>query len=259
MRFLGVDLAWKDGNPSGVALMDGQRFPLHLRETPHTLGRHVDVLGWIAKHVARHRASVAIDAPLLGLGTGRRLCDNEISRRFGRFHASTHSPPCYPGLDAFIAALLSAYPLESFGPGWQPRSASPAIREIYPNALQVLLFTLDRSPGLTIVKYKQRHFGARRRWVERGLRPFTERCATALGGRYVVTGDTAWRALIALRPSASMSGGELKSIEDRWDAILCAVGTALEFFEKPSMRFYPDGAEAWRSGYILAPALPGPR
>ena len=27
MRFLGVDLAWKDGNPSGVALLGGRRFP----------------------------------------------------------------------------------------------------------------------------------------------------------------------------------------------------------------------------------------
>ena len=39
MRFLGVDLAWKDGNPSGVALLAGQRFPLRLREIPHSLGR----------------------------------------------------------------------------------------------------------------------------------------------------------------------------------------------------------------------------
>src|SRR2546422_11021093 len=104
MRFLGVDLAWKDGNSSGVALLGGQRFPLHLRETPHTLPRHADVLGWIARHVAHHRSSVGIDAPLLGLSRdgelarGRRGCDNEVSSAFWRFHASTHSPPRYPGL-----------------------------------------------------------------------------------------------------------------------------------------------------------------
>ncbi len=56
-----------------------------------------------------------------------------------------------------------------------------------------------------------------------------------------------------------MSGAELKSIEDRWDAILCAVGAALEVFQKGSMRFYPDGADTWRSGYILAPVLASPR
>ena len=128
MRFLGVDLAWKDGNPSGVALLGGQRFPLHLREVPRTLPRHADVLGWIARHVAHHRASVGIDAPLLGLGRGRRGGDNEVSSAFGRFHASTHSPPRYPGLDAFSSALITGYALESFGPGWKPASGRPAIR-----------------------------------------------------------------------------------------------------------------------------------
>ena len=53
MKFLGVDLAWKDGNPSGVALLAGAGFPLHLPEMPHTHGRHHDVLEWIDRHVAR--------------------------------------------------------------------------------------------------------------------------------------------------------------------------------------------------------------
>ena len=256
MRFLGVDLAWKDGNPSGIALLGGQRFPLHLCEMPHTLPRHDAVLDWIARHVAHHRASVGIDAPLLGLGGGRRGGDNEVSSAFGRFHASTHSPPRYPGLAAFTRALLAAYALDSFGPGWRPASRRPAIREVYPNALQVFLFGLDRMPGLTIAKYKQQRFSGKRAWVERGLRPFIARCAEAIGGRYVVTRDAAWPALLAARPQTSMSGAELKDIEDRWDAVLCAVGAALEFLEPGSMRFYPAGPEAWRRGYILAPVLP---
>ena len=256
MRFLGVDLAWKDGNPSGVALLGGQRFPLHLREAPHTLPRHADVLGWVARNVAHHRASVGIDAPLLGLGHGRRGGDNEVSSAFGRFHASTHSPPSYPGLSAFTRALLEDYALDSFGPRWKPERRRPVIREVYPNALQVLLFGLDGRQGLTIVKYKQRRFGHKGAWAERGLRPFVERCAETIGGRYVVTRDPAWQALVAERPRASLSGADLKGIEDRWDAVLCALGAALEFFEPGSMRFYPDGALAWRRGYILAPALP---
>lgn len=259
MRFLGVDLAWKDGNASGVALLGGRGFPLHLREVPHTLHRHEDVLGWIARHVAYHRASVGIDAPLLGLGHGRRGGDNEVSSAFARFHASTHSPPRYPGLAAFTSALLADYPLDSFGPCWKPARRLPAIREVYPNALQVLLFGLDRWPGLTIVKYKQRRFGHKRAWVEQGLGPFVSRCAETIGGRYVVTRDPAWQALVAERPRASMSAAELKGVEDRWDALLCALGAALEFFRTGSMRFYPDGADAWRRGYILAPSLPAAR
>jgi predicted RNase H-like nuclease len=256
VKFLGVDLAWKDGNPSGVALLAGAGFPLHLREMPHTHGRHHDVLEWIDRHVARHQASVGIDAPLLGLGGGRRAGDNEVSSAFGRFHASTHSPPRYPGLEAFTRALLVAYPLDAFGPGWSPARRRPAIREVYPNALQVLLFGLDQAPGRTIVKYKRQRFPGKRAWVEKGLRPFIDRCAEAIGDRYVVTQGTAWRDLIAERPRASMSGPELKNIEDRWDAVLCAVGAALEFLRPGSMRFYPDTPEGWRGGYIFAPTLP---
>jgi predicted RNase H-like nuclease len=258
VRFLGVDLAWKDGNPSGVALLGGRRFPLHLREVPHTLPSHEAVLGWIARHAAHHRAAVGVDAPLLGLGRGgRRGCDDQISRAFGRFHASTHSPPRAPTLARFSGRLARAYGLEAFGPDFEPRSGRPAIREVYPNALQVRLFSLDREPGRTIIKYKKRRFGRNRRWAEQGLRPFVERCAEMIGGRYVVTADPAWAALLADRPRGRMSGRELKSIEDRWDALLCALAAALELFEPGAMRFYTDEPAGWRGGYILAPALCG--
>jgi predicted RNase H-like nuclease len=256
MRFLGVDLAWNDVNPSGVALLGGRRFPLHLRESPQTLPSHEAVLGWIARHVGHHRAAVGVDAPLLGLGRGgRRGCDNEISRRFGRYHASTHSPPRAPALGRLARRLVRAYGLEALGPAFAPRSAHPAVREVYPNALQVRLFALDRARGMTILKYKQRKFADTRGWAVEGLRPFVERCAEAIGGRYVATSDSAWAALIEHRPRAGMTGRELKAIEDRWDALLCALAVALEFFEPGSMRFYCDEPGQWRGGYILAPAL----
>jgi predicted RNase H-like nuclease len=53
-----------------------------------------------------------------------------------------------------------------------------------------------------------------------------------------------------------MSSAELKDIEDRWDAVLCALGAALECYAPGAMRFYPDAPEAWRRGYILAPVFP---
>ena len=257
MRFLGVDLAWKDGNPSGVALLGGQRFPLHLREVPQTLPSHTDVLAWIARHVAHHRASVGIDAPLLGLGRGRRDCENEIGRAFGSFDASTHSTPSYPGLEDFAQNLTAAHGIDAMGPDVTPKAGHPAVREVYPNAFQVFLFDLKR--GTKIIKYKKRKFGRNERWAVEGLGPFVRRVAHRVGGRYVVNSDPAWLRLVDESPTAGMSTSQLKSIEDRWDALLCAVTVALEFFEPGSMRFYPAGAQVWRRGYILAPSLPTAR
>jgi len=254
VRFLGVDLAWKDGNPSGVALLGGQRFPLHLREIPHTLPHHADVLGWIARHVAHHRASVGIDAPLLGLGHGRRECENEIARNFGSFDASPHTTPSYPGLEEFAHELTAAHGINAMGPDVELAAGRPAIREVYPNAFQVLLFDLKR--GMKIVKYKKRRFGPNARWASKGLSPFVRRTAQVIGGRYVVNSDPAWLALVAENPRPGMSGAQLKSIEDRWDAVLCAVAVAFESLAPGSMRFYPDGPAAWQRGYILAPTLP---
>lgn len=255
MRFLGVDLAWKDGNPSGVALLGGQKFPLHLRETVHTLDCHPEVHGWIARQVRNHRAAVGIDAPLLGLATGaRRECDDAISRAFGRFHASTHSPSRFPGLEHFAARLVRDHGMRCFAPDWRPAPALPAIREVYPNALQVMLFGLDTKPRSTIVKYKRRRFPTKADWVHRGLGPFVHKLMNVVAGRYVVPAGREWQALVSATPSPSMTGAELKSIEDRWDALLCALAVALEFFQKGSMRPYPD-SHNWRQGYILAPVL----
>ncbi len=257
MRFLGVDLAWKDGNPSGVALLGGQKFPLHLRETPHTIKSHADVHGWIGKQVKNHRAAVGVDAPLLGLTVPpqRRLADNAISRAFGKYHASTHSPSLFPDLVSFTDRLTDDYGLSCFAPDWKPPSRKPAIREVYPNALQVLLFGLDRKPGLKIIKYKQKHFGAKNIWVEKGLWPFIAALIHAVAGRYIVPAGKEWDALVNLKPSRSMSGAELKSIEDHWDAVMCALAVALEFYAPGTVRPYPDTPADWRKGYVLAPSL----
>src|SRR5262245_21137729 len=259
MHFLGVDLAWKDGNSSGVALLTGRSFPLALAENPGTIDSHQAVLEWIGPRVARHAAMVGVDAPLLGLAGGRRRCDNEVSSAFGRFHASTHSPSQMPALDRFAETLEVTYGIDSFGPHPAPRPRCPVIREVYPNALQVRLFDLDGAPGLHILKYKRRRFPNQREWAERGLAEFVRRTEQAIAGRYV--SDTpAWSALIADRPRPGRSGRELKSIENRWDAVLCALAVALEFLGPPGcMRFYPDEPDAWRSGFILAPCLASAR
>ena len=132
---------------------------------------------------------------------------------------------------------------------------------MYPNAFQVGLFGLDLTGEKTIVKYKRKKNRFRRKadWVENGLKPFVARCARTLLERHLIVDDPSWQAFAAEAPHVGKTARELKSIEDRWDALICAFAVAFEFFEPGSMRFYPDGDEAWRRGYILAPALPARR
>ena len=233
MRFLGVDLAWKDGNPSGVVLLGGQSFPLHLRETPQCLTEHAGVLDWITHHVRQHRAAVGIDAPLLGLDTtGHRGAERAIGDAFQRFDAPAFHPPKDPELRRFVEKLQERCPLEAFGPHHKPKSGSPAIREVYPNAFQVGLFRLDVTGERTIVKYKRKngHFRAKADWVENGLTPFIARCARTLMDRHLIVDDSSWQAFAADAPDAGKTIRALKSIEDRWDALMCALAVACEFF-----------------------------
>ena len=198
MRFLGVDLAWKAGNPSGVVALEGGRFPLRLVGGPITLPTHAAVLDWLADWLARPGRRMAtvvgIDAPLLGLGAGRRPCDDEISRRFGRFAASVHSPsPFLVPLQGFVDQLAARCAAAGLEPGVRATRDRPAIREVYPNALQVRLFDLERPPARKKHVYKRRKFGSKREWVERGLGPFIRKCAAVAATRRYIAQDDAWR------------------------------------------------------------------
>ena len=263
MRFLGVDLAWKAANPSGVVVLEGARFPLRLVEGPHSLPTHEAVLDWLSDRLARRgrgmATAVGIDAPLLGLrgGRGRRPCDDEVARCFGRFAASVHSLSAFQvELQAFVDQLEARSGRADLSPEALATADRPAIREVYPNALQVRLFDLDRPPVRTKHVYKRRKFGTKREWVERGLGPFIEKCAAAVAARRYIARDGAWGAFLRDRPRADAPGRALKALEDRWDAVLCALAVALEHLEHGAMHAY-TGAEpgSWRQGYILAPTL----
>lgn len=263
MRFLGVDLAWKECNPSGVVVFEGTRFPLRLAEAPRTLPTHDAVLHWLAGWLDRAGSepatAVGIDAPLLGLdcARGRRDCDDEVSRHFGRFAAPVSSLTAFRGmLQRFVGELESRCPRADFCPEAPATPGRPAIREVYPNALQVRLFDLDRPPVRKKHVYKRQKFGSKREWVARGLGPFVEKCAAAVESRRYVAQDRIWKTLVRERPRAAETGLALKALEDRWDALLCALAVALEHLQRGTMHAY-TGPEpgSWRDGYILAPVL----
>jgi predicted RNase H-like nuclease len=265
VRFLGIDLAWKETNPSGVVVLEGTGFPLRLLEGPVTRPTHDAVLAWLRDWLARADPQpatvIGIDAPLLGVNRrrGRRDCDDVVSSAFGRFHASVHSFSAFrPMLRRFTGELRVQLGDAAMDPARCARAGHPAVREVYPNALQVHLFDLDQTPGLRTRAYKRHRFRSKREWVAHGLGPFVRECVRAIERRRYVRPDAAWETLVRQAPGAEQSGLALKALEDRWDALLCALAVALEHLQPGTMHAYTGGKSgAWRQGYILAPVLRG--
>ncbi len=86
MRFIGVDLAWGERNPSGLAVLDEDG-----RVVAEALATSDDE---IAAFVSAHDdggAVLALDAPLVVRNpTGCRPCEAELQRRYGRVGAGPY-------------------------------------------------------------------------------------------------------------------------------------------------------------------------
>src|ERR1700731_15304 len=105
---LGIDAAWAQDNPSGIALIEKidaiWRLRLaasNLRDFAHGCGLEAPAAAGVgfavlcAEHILGGRAPdlVAVDMPLSHAPiTGRRPSDIGVSRRFGAAKCATHSP-----------------------------------------------------------------------------------------------------------------------------------------------------------------------
>jgi predicted RNase H-like nuclease len=86
MRFIGVDLAWGERNPSGLAVLDqgGEVVAEDLATSD------ADVAAFVSAHDAGG-AVLGLDAPLVVRNpSGRRACEDELQRRYGRVGAGPY-------------------------------------------------------------------------------------------------------------------------------------------------------------------------
>lgn len=87
MLFLGVDLAWGDINPSGVAALDAAGRVL---DAGRTVGLE-ETLAWVDR-VAGPDALLFVDAPLVvENAAGMRPCDRQTGQRYGRWWVSANA------------------------------------------------------------------------------------------------------------------------------------------------------------------------
>jgi predicted RNase H-like nuclease len=139
MYFVGVDLAWGQDRPSGVAVLDAEGRLLHVSSQ----GVDQAIVASVGPYVVGDYL-VAIDAPLVvGNATGTRPCEAALNRDFARFDAGAH--PSNTGKREFADVPRGARLVTTLGLDMDPssRSRRRAI-EVYPHPATVALFRLGR-------------------------------------------------------------------------------------------------------------------
>jgi predicted RNase H-like nuclease len=259
---LGIDAAWTDRQPSGVALIRGEGSswealavaPSYQAFVALSQGLPVD---WLAPRFDGHwprlaelvKAAgelagadvgvVAVDMPLATVPfTSRREADSAISRAFGARGCSTHSPTAArPGrLGANLRAQLSAagFPLATAGSEY----AGPRTIEVYPHPALLALLGRDYR-----VPYKVSRSG--RYWKGASVPArITKLLAEFEAIRKALQVALGPLPLELPRPEDVRSLSELKRYEDALDALVCAwVGLR---FRLGAARAYGDAtASVW--------------
>lgn len=260
---LGIDAAWTDREPSGVALIADDGSGWRLMDVAPSYMAFLQLLP-VAEPVVRHRGSapdavaiikaaseriglsidiVAIDMPLaLTPIIGRRTSDNLISTAYGAKHAGTHTPSeTRPGKlsdELRIAFQGIGYPLAVSHP------IGHALIEVYPHPALIELSAAERRLPYKVSKvgkyWPELTPGMRRENLLEVWRQIISLLDTMIGGV---------AAALPL-PAIAARGHEMKAFEDSLDAVVCAWvgacvldGRAMEYGDDMSAIWVPEARQ----------------
>lgn len=237
VAFLGIDLAWQSQrNPTGGAALSLNSGTLELTALAPPLRGLEAVQEFIQAH-ATERTVIAVDGPLVIPNvSGQRICELEVSRRYGARHASCHASnlTLYP--DPASVRLSTWLREHGFEHATSP-AGERTMLEVYPHAAFVAL--LDRPH---IIRYKKGRVSEKCM----GLRE-----VQSILSQLPIAKRHEWIELLERDP-ASMRGAARKEFEDLLDAAFCAY-LAYHFW-----RHGESGSEIFGSrqgGYIVNPKL----
>ena len=242
MHFVGVDLAWGEKRPTGLAVLDANGRLLHLsaQTTDET------ITAALSPYVEGN-CLVAIDAPLVVTNlTGNRPAEAALNRDFARFDAGAH--PSNTSKREFSGTPRGARLAATLGLDMDPASRSPrrAI-EVYPHPATVALFRLGRT-----LKYKNKP-GRPLMQLRSELLQLTELLAGLANAHPPLHFDACgeWRALVASVESAQRKS-DLRRAEDQIDAVVCAYVALYADRHPDRVTTYGD----YLTGYVVTPTLP---
>jgi predicted RNase H-like nuclease/ppGpp synthetase/RelA/SpoT-type nucleotidyltranferase len=242
MHLAGVDLAWADRRPTGIAVLDDAGTLVSLG----TAVTDAEVLAALEPFTAGP-CLVGIDAPLVVVNTtGNRPGEAALNRDFARFDAGAH--PSNTGKPELAAGPRGARLAAALGLDIDPDSTCPRRAvEVYPHPATVALFRLGRT-----LKYKNkpgRSLGTLREELAELVRLVGTLADADVPLR--LTGHPGWQALDEAVHGATRKA-DLRRAEDQVDAVVCAYVALLLHRTPERLTTYGDLA----SGYIVTPTLP---
>jgi predicted RNase H-like nuclease len=240
-RFLGLDLAWSEGNPSGLAALDRDGRLIALCSDRRG---DDEILAWVRANLG-DRGAIAIDMPtIVRNASGSRPCERALRVDFQRYGAAPY--PANTGLAPFEGGgRAHRLLLELANDGVvhdcrvEPADPRTAAFEVFPHPAAVELFGLPR-----IIAYKKK----RRRWD--GVLAEWARYRALLGS--LAEADPPLRIGVEFDLPAAVDRHRYKRRDDELDAILCAYVAAFVWRHGTAsdrVRVYGDMTD----GHIVVP------
>ena len=228
VHYVGIDLAWGEKNPTGLAVLDQDAGLLYLS----AVRTDDEIVAALTPYLDAPLVA-GIDAPLVVTNaTGSRPAEQALSRDFRRFEAGTH--PSNTGKPEFAHGTRGARLCQRLG-----LVVHETGLEVYPHAATIALFGLDKT-----LKYKAK--------PGRDLELLRSELLRLMGlVETIVVPHEGWRALRAWVETAT-GKSELRAAEDQVDAVVCAY-VAL-YADR-----WPDRTTSYgdpETGIIVTPSLP---
>jgi predicted RNase H-like nuclease len=240
VKCLGIDLGWTTG-ASGLCclVLEGEKLHLQSLCTQPNLPA---LWAWLDAQIdANESAIAAVDAPtLIPNATGSRLCDRLTHKHFGRYHAGSY--PANRSLNFATQTIGVGLSLEARGfvhaPAIAPQRPGRYQIEVFPHPATIHLFSLTQ-----ILKYKKGKLRDRKRELAR-LHHYIETLLPTFTPALV-------NSLPLPTDYTTLTGTQLKAIEDQLDSILCAYVAAHWWYWGEVKNWVLGNAD---TGYIIVPA-----
>ncbi|MDT5250370.1 MAG: hypothetical protein QOJ28_3004, partial [Mycobacterium sp.] len=242
MFFVGVDLAWGERKPSGVAVVDDAGSLVFLGAASDDTSIRAAVAPYVEGDCL-----VAFDAPLVVTNsTGQRPSETALNRDFAKFEAGAH--PTNTGKPEFAGTPRAARLAKALDLDIDPESqSSRRAIEVYPHPATVALFRLGRTlkykskPGRTFVQLRSELLR---------LMDLIESLAQATPPLRV--GDHDGWADLRHSVEGAEKKSELRRAEDPVDAVICAYVALFATRRPEDVTTYGDA----ETGATVTPTLP---